>query len=83
MTPQNRRAKVTIRIIRAMILMSQSRWFTLADLAREGKVSIKTVRRDLVAISEIGVPAMEDRLECHAVYRIEPHWIKRFQGGSR
>lgn len=77
------------RLLRiAFHISTRHRWYSVAELAETFNVSRRTVRRDIIALQQIGMPVLSraeqrDTIVEIPVYRLEKGWMGRFLDSSQ
>lgn len=66
-----------------LIIALSRRAYAIGEIAEKLGVSVKTARRDIRALEEVGLPIYTDRvsdlaLDHSKVWRIDPHWMTKF-----
>ena len=69
------------RMLRILVALSGTRWWTLTELAAEAHAPVWSARRDLQVFREAGIPlecTTESRKGVASRYRLAKGWIQNF-----
>tara|TARA_R100001530_G_C4302123_1_gene150742 strand:- start:776 stop:1063 length:288 start_codon:yes stop_codon:yes gene_type:complete len=83
-THETNRGKFCQRHILFVMTLSQNRWWTVTQLSEKFGMSTKTIRRDLIALQDAGLPLIKQRTDTASYgysanqYKLMPQWGEKF-----
>ena len=85
---KNHQRYTQFKRILSLAMMMSGREYSVYQLAKIKKVSTKTIRRDLQAMEEVGIPLYNEKIfddgrkgtafASVMTWRVDRHWMKRF-----